>query len=336
MKNLLIIAFCFLFIGIVTFQIIKEDPVIDFLNSLNARQRAKAVLDLDDPKKEDWHFFPSTMFVREGISIEELNSEQRDNLHELLQSMLSKSGYETTMEIIELENVLRTLSGDTIMRNPEKYFTTFYGNPISDDIWSMSFEGHHISLNLTVSGEEIIASPRFFGANPARIPSGAREGDRTLDVEEDMGFGLLNSMDKAQLEKTIFRKEPYREIVSQNLPKITPMDPVGISYSELNTAQQKMLIELIDQYISVMPENVAKKRREKVMLEDLNDLHFGWVGANQLGAAHYFRIQGKTFLIEFDNSQNNANHIHTVWRDFDGDFGRDLIHEHLQTSPHHN
>lgn len=335
MKIRIILIFCFLLVAIVAFQFIKENPAVDFLNSLNSSQRTKAVLSLEDPKKEEWHFFPSTMFEREGIPLSELNKEQKDKLHELLQSVLSKSGYEKTLEIIELENVLKDLTGDSIMRNPEKYFTTFYGNPVTDEIWSMSFEGHHVSLNFTVHGDEITASPRFFGANPARIPSGPRAGDRTLDAEEDLGLNLLNSLDKGQLEKTIFQEETFKDIVSLNLSKISPMNPVGISYSELNNLQQTMLIQLIDQYLSDMPAKVAKKRREKVMLEDLNDLYFGWAGAKELGAAHYYRIQGKTFLIEFDNSQNNANHIHTVWRDFDGDFGRDLIHEHFQSSSHH-
>jgi hypothetical protein len=199
----------------------------------------------------------------------------------------------------------------------------------------MSFEGHHISLNFTISGEEIVASPRFFGANPAMIPKGPRKGDRTLEEEEDLGFDLINSMDLQQQEKAIFQEESFKDIVSLNLPEISPMKPVGIRYSELNPDQQKQLVRIIDQYLSNMPTKIAKARREKVMSEDLSDLYFGWVGAKSLGAAHYYRIQAKTFLIEFDNSQNNANHIHTVWRDFEGDFGRDLIREHYAQSHAH-
>lgn len=335
MKTLFSGIVCCLLLALVAFQLMKPDPVGDFLSSLDSAQKAKAVLQADDPRKEDWHFFPSTMFEREGVSLDELTTDQKEKLHSLLQSVLSKGGYEKTLEIIELENVLRGFSGDSVMRNPEKYFTTFYGNPTTDPVWSMSFEGHHISLNFTMSGDEVIASPRFFGANPARIPKGPREGDRTLATEEDLGFDMINSMDEEQLAKTVFREESYKDIVSLNLPKISPMEPVGIRYSDLNSKQQKMLIKLIDQYISTMPSKEANKRRKQVMQEDLTDLHFGWVGAKQLGAAHYYRIQGKTFLIEFDNSQNNANHIHTVWRDFTKDFGRDLLSEHYFEAEHH-
>lgn len=313
----------------------KPDPVGDFISSLNPEQKDKALLALDDPKKEDWHFFPSTMFEREGIPLKELNSEQKEKLHSLLQSVLSKSGYEKTLEVIELENVLKELSGDSVMRDSEKYFTTFYGNPMTDDLWSMSFEGHHISLNFTVSGDEVIASPRFWGANPAMIPDGPRKGERTLAIEEDLGFALINSMDEDQLKKAVFQEKSFRDIVTLNLPKISPLEPVGVSYNEMSPDQQKKLIKLINQYIDTMPSKTAKARRKQLLAEDLSSLYFGWVGAKELGAAHYYRVQGKTFLIEFDNSQNNANHIHTVWRDFDGDFGRDLIKEHYEESHSH-
>jgi hypothetical protein len=320
---------------VVAIQLLNPEPIKDLLNSFNAEQKAKVIYSMDDPKKEDWHFFPSTMFEREGIPIKEMNPSQRELVHSVLKSFLSKSGYEKTLEIMELENVLRSFGQDSVMRDSEKYFISFYGNPMTDDLWSMSFEGHHISLNFTISGDEIVASPRFLGANPAMIPEGPRKGDRTLEDEEDLGFDLINSMDSQQQQKAIFQEESFKDIVSLNLPEISPMKPVGIRYSELNPDQQKQLMRLIDEYLSNMPSKIADTRREKVMSEDLSDLYFGWVGAKSLGVAHYYRIQAKTFLIEFDNSQNNANHIHTVWRDFEGDFGRDLIREHYAKSHTH-
>ncbi len=320
---------------VVAMQLLKPEPIKDLLNSFNAEQKEKAIFALDDPKKVDWHFFPSTMFKREGVPIKEMSSSQKALAHSVLKSLLSKSGYEKTLEIMELENVLRSFGEDSVVRDPEKYFISFYGNPLSDELYSMSFEGHHVSLNFTIDGDEVVASPRFFGANPAMIKDGPRKGDRTLAVEEDLGFALINSMDSQQQQKAIFQQESFKDIVSLNLPEINPMDPVGIRYSELNTAQQKQVIQIIDQYLSNMPSKIASARRKQVMEEDLSELYFGWVGAKSLGAAHYYRIQAKTFLIEFDNSQNNANHIHTVWRDFEGDFGRDLIREHYAKSHTH-
>lgn len=320
---------------VVAMQLLNPEPIKELINSFNAEQKTKAIYSLDDPKKTDWHFFPSTMFEREGIPIIEMNPKQKEHLHSVLKTFLSKSGYEKTLEIMELENVLRSFGQDSVTRDPEKYFISFYGNPMIDDLWSMSFEGHHISLNFTVSGDEVVASPRFLGANPAMIPEGPRKGDRTLDEEEDLGFDLINSMDSQQQEKAIFQEESFKDIVSFNLPEISPMKPQGIRYTELNQDQQKQLMRIIDEYLSNMPSKIASARREKVMSEELSDLYFGWVGAKSLGAAHYYRIQAKTFLIEFDNSQNNANHIHTVWRDFEGDFGRDLIREHYAKSHTH-
>ncbi|WP_425636701.1 DUF3500 domain-containing protein [Algoriphagus yeomjeoni] len=324
------------FVGlIVAMQLLKHDPVKDLLSSLSPEQKGKAIFALDDPKKQDWHFFPSTMFNREGLPLKEMNAKQKKLAHSVLKSMLSKSGYEKTLEIMELENVLRSMGQDTVMRDPGKYFMSFYGDPINEDLWSMSFEGHHLSLNFTVSGEKVVASPRFFGANPAMIPEGPRKGDRTLATEEDLGFELINALDASQQQKAIFQTESFKDIVSGNLPEIDPMKPVGINYSELKPDQQKQLIGIIDLYLSNMPSKIASERRQKVMDEDLSDLYFGWVGAKALGSAHYYRIQAKTFLIEFDNSQNNSNHIHTVWRDFESDFGRDLIREHMAKAHSH-
>jgi hypothetical protein len=335
MKKVYALIVLGLLVVVVAMQLLKPEPIKDLLNSFNPEQKEKATFALDDPKKEDWHFFPSTMFEREGVPIKEMNPSQRELVHSVLKSFLSKSGYEKTLEIMELENVLRSFGQDSVVRDSEKYFISFYGNPMTDDLWSMSFEGHHISLNFTISGDEIVASPRFLGANPAMISEGPRKGDRTLEEEEDLGFDLINSMDFRQQQKAIFQEESFKDIVSLNLPEISPMKPEGIRYSELNPDQQKQLMRLIDEYLSNMPTKIANARREKVMSEDLSDLYFGWVGAKSLGAAHYYRIQAKTFLIEFDNSQNNANHIHTVWRDFEGDFGRDLIREHYAKSHKH-
>ncbi|MDG1279148.1 MAG: DUF3500 domain-containing protein [Algoriphagus sp.] len=318
------------------FQMMGEDPASKFIDSLSPEQRSKVVLDFEDQRKLDWHFFPSTMFSREGIPLDELSSPQLEKLEELMLTFLSKSGYEKVEKIKGLEDVLRAISGDSVMRDSGKYFTTFYGDPKNDPVWAMSFEGHHISLNFTVVDGEVSSTPRFLGANPAMIPEGPRKGDRTLQEEEDLGFDLINSFTEAQKQKAIFQEESFKDIVSFNIPKVDPFEPAGIPYSELDADQQKKLMRLIDEYLNTMPKKSAMERRDKIMEEDLSDIYFGWVGAFKLGSAHYYRIQGKTFLIEFDNSQNNANHIHTVWRDFDGDFGRDLIHEHLQSSPHHH
>ena len=317
------------------FQHFKTDPVLDFLKSLDQDQKAKAQMPFDDLSRNDWHFFPGEMWPREGIQIQELNGEQKELLHKLLQHFLSKTGYNKTMKIIDLEKVLAEIENNSTFRNPEKYYIAFYGHPERDSLWAWSFEGHHISLNFTVLNEQISIAPRFFGANPAIIKEGKRKGERTLVNEEDKGLGLINSLSMEQKKQAVFQKTSFKEIVTSVASEVAPLDPVGIPMKELDQSQQMMLLDLIDEYLSTMPEPLAEKRSNNLKEEEMEEIRFGWAGATELGKPHYYRIQGKTFLVEFDNTQNNANHIHTVWRDFDGDFGRDLIKEHYQHSNHH-
>ena len=178
-------------------------------------------------------------------------------------------------------------------------------------------------------------TPRFMGANPGTIPVGKRKGERPLKAEEDMALELVNSMNSNQRLKAIFSNQPYLEIVSSNAAEVGPLSPVGISYKELNKAQQRQLVALVEVYLSSMPKELAISRMAEIEQEKLSEVRFGWAGATELGKGHYYRIQGKSFMIEFDNTNSKANHIHTVWRDFAGDFGRDIIREHYATSSHY-
>lgn len=318
-----------------SFNLFHEEPAVKFLNSLNQEQRSRAQLPFDDLSKSKWHFIPSSMWPRKGIELTELNDNQKNLVHLLLQSSLSASGYKKTTKIMNLENVLLEISGDSIMRNQDKYSLAFYGNPEKDSLWSWSFEGHHISLNFTILNGKTSIAPRFLGASPATILSGSRKGERILDNEENLGFKLINSLSYNQKKIAIFQENGLSGIVTKNSIKVNPLTPVGIKYEELNNSQQLIFLELLEEYIFTAPEEEAKKRIEKLKNEEMNEVRFGWAGTMQQGEGHYYRIQGKSFLIEFDNSQNNANHIHTVWRDFNGDFGRDLIREHYKNTDHH-
>lgn len=318
-----------------SFNLFNEEPVTKFLNSLNQTQREKAQLPFDDMSKTVWHFIPSSMFNRAGIQLNEISSTQKELVNVLLQSFLSETGYFKTKRIIDLENILLEITGDSVMRDQEKYFIAFYGNPEIDSLWAWSFEGHHLSLNFTVHNGNATIAPRFFGASPATILDGTRKGERTLDKEEDLGFELINSLSTKQRKIAIIQENAFPGIVTKNLIEVDPLYPVGIKYEELNSSQQLVFLKLLNEYLSTALEKEAEKRMEKIKKEEMNEVRFGWAGATVSGEGHYYRIQGKTFLIEFDNTQRNANHIHTVWRDFKGDFGRDLIKEHYQKADHH-
>jgi len=158
---------------------------------------------------------------------------------------------------------------------------------------------------------------------------------KIIQDEEDLGFLLVNSFSEVQKQKAIFQLQAFADIVTTNSVKVNRLNPVGIYGRDMTHAQKTVLNKLIVAYLLSMPKAIAKIRMEKITSEDLNLVSFGWAGETKAGKPHYFRVQGKSFLIEFDNTQNRANHIHTVWRDFNGDFGADLLSEHYQDS-HHN
>jgi hypothetical protein len=307
-----------------------------FLNTLNSEQKKKTLLAFDNPSKSDWHYLPAASYPRAGISLEELNNEQEELLFKLLRSSLSETGYSKTKQIISLEEVLAELSGNTRYRDPEQYYVAFYGHPEKDGLWAWAFQGHHLSLNFTVSEGKMSVAPRFMGANPATIKTGKRKGERTLAKEEDLGLQLINALPESQKEKAIFSERAPYDITTGTAPEVDPLKPVGIKLQEMSAANQQLLLQLIDEYLATMPDELAEERMKKLEKEETDDIRFGWAGATEPGRGHYYRIQGKSFLVEFDNTQNSANHIHSVWRDFDGDFGHDLIREHYQSSSHHH
>jgi hypothetical protein len=332
------IALLFLALSVfilLAFQPFRKTPAVEFLDSLNQDQRAKVQFPFDHTSKTFWHYFPASMTPRAGIQLMELNTTQKQLFIVLLQSFLSETGYIKTQKIIDLENILLEATGDSVMRHPEKYAIAFYGNPEKDSLWAWSFEGHHVSLNFTVLNGTISAAPRFFGANPATILSGERQGERTLDREEDLGFELINSLTDAEKKIAIFQDRSPFDITTGNSAKAKPLEPVGVLFGSLNDDQQMIFLKLINEYLSSLPSEQSHNRLVQIQEEDLNSIRFGWSGATTLGKGHYYRIQGDSFLIEFDNTQDNANHIHSVWRDFEGDFGMDLISEHYKNAEHH-
>lgn len=335
MKYTLLALFLFSASFLVT-QTPSDDPANEFLDSLNEEQLEKAQKSFDDLTRHTWHFLPAAMWPRPGIPLHELDNNQKELLFDVLQEFLSETGYDKTRSIMELENVLAEIENNPNFRDPELYYATFYGNPNNNDKWAWSFEGHHISLNFTVVEGEVSMVPRFLGARPSLITEGSREGEKTaLHREEDLGIELIQSMSEEQLDKAIFLETAFWEIVTNVATETGPLTFDGIMMSELSESQQVLLLDIINEYLSAIPEELAKKRYENLKNEEFNEIEFAWAGATNLGEPHYYRIQGKTFLVEFDNTQDDANHIHTVWRDFDGDFGKDLLREHYRHSSHH-
>lgn len=303
----------------------------NFLKSLNKDQYEEILFDFDDEERFNWHYVPRS---REGIPLKELNIAQRELVDTLLNISLSKKGFNKTQGVIILEEILKENAGFfSPSRDPELYYITFFGTPKLQNPWAWRFEGHHISLNFTIIGDSIqVYTPMFLGANPAEVKSGPHKGLRVLAPEEDLGRTLVKSLNYTQLKKALINERAPSEIITGNDRKANPLNPKGINAKELNEDQADLFFELIDTYISNSPSEKAKERLNKILNEEKKDLYFAWAGSTEKGRPHYYRIQGKTFLIEYDNTQNSANHIHSVWRDFDGDFGKDLLLEHYKNN----
>ena len=288
--------------------------------------RAQAVRPFEDGDRLDWHYTPRS---RNGISLKELDRAGREAVHDLLRAALSASGYRKVVNIIELELVLREIETFGWMRDPERYHLTVYGAPDAAKRWGWRFEGHHLSLNFTLAGDKMaVDTPSFFGANPAAVASGPRKGLRALGEEHDAGWALLESLGDAQRREAVISERSYGDIITRNRARVEPLDGAGIPAAKLDERQRALLWKLVETYARSFEPGLAEARLERARHGGIEALRFAWAGSTARGRAHYYRVQGPLFLIEYDASQGDGNHIHTVWRDFTGDFGRDLLREH--------
>jgi hypothetical protein len=200
----------------------------------------------------------------------------------------------------------------------------------------MRWEGHHISLHWTiVNGTAIATTPQFFGSNPAEVREGPQKGTRALHAEEDLGRALVTALTDAQRSVAVIAPAAPNDILTTNTRKAAILENTGLAYADMTTAQRGMLLALIEEYASAQPKALAAERVAKLRKAGLDGIKFAWMGGIEKGALHYYRVQGPTFLIEYDCVQNGGNHIHAVWRDFDGDFGLDLLEQHYKKSAHH-
>ena len=299
-----------------------------FVSSLSAEQREKAVFTFDVPSRMQWHFVPKD---RPGLMIKLMSPTQRKLALALLQTGLSRAGYKKTTQIMALEQVLAVVENDPARRDPEKYYFSVFGRPEANATWGWKVEGHHLSLNFTVVDGSVVAStPAFLGANPGEVRQGPYKGMRVLAREEDEGRKLLLSLNSAQRQRAIFDKTAPPDIVTGSSSKAGILDPVGLPAADMNAAQVRSLMALVNLYAATMAPAVATARLARVQALGTDQLSFGWAGEITRGAPHYYRISAPGFVVEYDNTQNDANHVHTVWRDYDNDFGRDLLGQHLR------
>ena len=306
----------------------------DFLETLSAEQRAKTVFAASDPERTNWKYVPAD---RRGLSWGEMNASQTQAATELLKNALSQEGYKKVDKIRGLEMVLREIENGNPGRDPSRYWFVFFGEPSDDSSWVWRYEGHHISLTFGLrDGAMISSTPQFLGSNPAEVKSGRQKGERVLALEQDLGFHLIESLTKEQLAKAVLSSEAPTDIVSATKRNAAIENHLGLGYSELTQAQKKSLRDLINSHASVQTKSEQKRRAAAIQKEGFDHIVFAWLGPVSRNARHYYRIQGESFLIEFDNTQADGNHIHAVWRDFKGDFGEDALAEHYAEDHQHH
>jgi hypothetical protein len=323
------------------------DAATRLLSSLTPDQRQQAAFAFNADERLHWHFIPTEMFPRKGLLIRSMTEPQRKLAHDLLRSGLSQRGYLTATSIMDLETVLKALEaaqraaapqppgGTPLERDPEKYFFSIFGTPSAKDTWGWRVEGHHVSLHFTVvNGTLVAASPSFFGSNPAEVREGPKKGLRILAAEEDAARALLQSLDAAQRAKAIVNATAPGDMITMASVDISPLSPTGLDAAAMTAAQRDLLMKLLDVYTGKMADDLAADRLARARKAGVEKIAFAWAGETERGKKHYYRVQGPTFLIEYDNTQNDGNHIHSVWRDFAGDFGRDLLREHLRSVAH--
>ena len=291
-------------------------------------------LPADDEAKRDWVYWPR---FRVGLMLEYMTAEQRMLVHDFLRKSLSAAGYLKTVHVMQTEEILSLWEDIGLPRGTEKYWLVFFGTPSMDEPWAWRFEGHHVSLNVSVAPGSVRVTPTFFGADPGEVPQGALAGFRPHAAAEDLGRTLILSMSGSQQEIAILADEAPREIFATNQGRSRDdwdawrqaLQPEGLAVADLRPEQRQMVQRLLDEVVTAYRPEISQAYLKTI---DVDDLSFAWMGSVKRREPHYYRLQGADFVFEYDNVQDGANHVHSVWRSKSGDFGDDLLPSHYQSA----
>ena len=304
----------------------------ELLNSLSEKEKTIATFDFDDNERLNWHFIPRE---RKGLMIQNMSEDKREKTYALLKTVLSENGYTTARAIMQLEAILREMENNPERRNPEKYHILIFGNPSDKEPWGWRYEGHHLSLNYTSMSGELSVTPAFMGSNPAIVKQGVNKGQEVLKAEQDLGRELVKSFNKEQQKTGVISDKIVRELLITIDDEVKLDGIKGLPYVAMDKAQKDLLLQLLDVYLGRMERSIAKKQLQAIKEAGIENLSFAWAGGKEPGDAHYYRIHGATILIEYDNTQNDNNHIHSVCRDLKNDFGKNLLKEHYEHGHQH-
>ena len=305
------------------------EAATNFLAALPPEQKTLASFEFNSPERVDWHFIPRP---RKGLSIKAMTQEQRLLAHALLATGLSHRGYAKAVSIMSLEGVLAEMEKGKVggaARDPELYFVSIFGKPGTEP-WGWRVEGHHLALNFTAAGHVAPSvTPAFFGTNPGEIREGPRAGTRILAEEEDLARAIVKGLTEEQRKIAIILPEAPKDVF--NDPKrVDPTKPEGISAGKLHPDLQPLMVKLVKAYLFRHRPDVAAAEFAKIENAGWELVFFTWAGGLEKGQPHYYRVQNTSFVLEYDNTQNDANHVHSLWRDFGHDFGRDTLGQHVK------
>lgn len=304
-----------------------------FLLTLKPEQRAAATFDFADTERLNWHFIPRE---RKGLPLGDMAPGQQHLAKALLASGLSHRGHLQASTIMALESVLRDLEkGSGPLRDPARYYVSIFGEPALDHVWGWRVEGHHLAINLTLTGTTgISATPSMFGSNPAEVREGPLTGTRVLAEAEDLGRALLESLADEQRAVAIFDARAPRDVILGPGREVRALEPPGLSAAAMTAVQRQALTTLVQAYLFRYRPEIAEVEFGQIEAIGIARLHFAWAGGAKRGEGHYYRVQGPTFILEHDNTQNQANHVHSTWRDYHNDFGADLLKAHYESGEH--
>lgn len=292
-----------------------------FLDRLDTVQRERAMLPFDEDERRTWAYWPTS---RRGVPLSSLSRDQAKAAFRLLAQLVAAPAFARTMATIALEEVLdQAEGGRSDHRHSGDYWTTVFGTPGTEP-WSLRFEGHHVSVHLTVVDGRVQSTPLFLGANPALVSDAAGVISAPLASEERLAFELLHSLTAEQRSSAIVANVAPSDIVTRNRPRIDRIELDGVPLSALTTEAAATAEQLVQLYLSRFADGVLRPEPAA--------LRFAWAGAAEPGIGHYYRLAGPHLVVEFDNTQNGANHVHTVVRDPGADFGEDLLVRHYRVA----
>jgi len=296
------------------------------LKTLEGNQRELAALPFADDAVRRWlEYRPEP---RPGACLALASVAARKAAHRLLSTALSDHAFAQAMVIIALEEVLDRAERGQMNRHSGDYYVSVFGDPDGGEPWSWRFEGHHLSVTMTLAGDEVSPAPVFFGANPARVDYAGQAVSRPLAPEEDLARALLNELSPAERAVAVVSDQAPHDIRSSTSPRAEEgIEPLGIAASRLRPTPRALLGQIVALYLDRLPAELATREAARIAA---GDLHFAWQGPARPRSRHYYRIQGDDLLIEYDNTTEAGNHQHTVLRRTRSDFGDDVLAAHIR------